>query len=62
MAGMATVAEQLEIPIQYCMSIPSDILQTLEFDWVTNARASDDYITTTNWNIGGSSLLYLSMV
>ena len=25
------------------MAMPSDIMMAVEFDWVTNARASDDY-------------------
>jgi len=59
--GMADAAKDMQVPIQYCMALPSDILASLQFPWVTNARASDDYVTTTNWNIGGSSLLYWSV-
>jgi hypothetical protein len=33
----------------------------LQFDSVTNGRASYDYAGSDNWNIGGSSLLFWSM-
>ena len=32
-----------QVPIQFCMALPSDIMMSVHMDWVTNARASDDY-------------------
>lgn len=45
-------------PIQFCMMQPSDLLNTLRFDAVTNGRASDDYAAESNWDVGGASLLF----
>lgn len=40
------------------MALPADLLASLAFDAVTNARASDDYHAGgSNWRIGSSSLL-----
>jgi len=62
LSGMNTAAEQLNIPIQYCMALPSDVLASLSFNMVTNARASDDYpCWDKNWNIGPTSLLYYAL-
>lgn len=56
--GQADAAFDADISIQYCMSLPGDILQSAEFPAVTNARASQDYSAGgSNWRIGGSSLL-----
>jgi len=59
--GMAEAGTEFSVPIQYSMPLPSDLLLTLQFDIVTNVRASDDYPTTTNWNIGSASLLHWAM-
>lgn len=40
---MGNAAKRHNIPIQYCMSWPRHILQSLEIDSVTQARASGDY-------------------
>ena len=45
------------LPIQLCMTLPSDLMQSLEMDAVTNYRASGDYAGLANFDIGGSSLL-----
>jgi len=58
MRGQAQAALEAKLPVQYCMALPADILQSVEFPAVTNARASEDYgAGGGNWNIGGSSLL-----
>lgn len=41
--GLNDAAQETEVPIQFCMAMPSDIMLSVELDWVTNARASDDY-------------------
>lgn len=41
---MGRVAERYQLPIQYCMSWPRHILQSLEINAVTQARASDDVL------------------
>ena len=42
-AGLNAAGEETQVPIQYCMATPSDIMMSVSMDWVTNARASDDY-------------------
>jgi hypothetical protein len=60
--SMGAAADQVDINIQYCMSLPRHILQALEIPRVTHARASDDYAvnlknaTKSQWNIGISSM------
>ena len=39
------------------MTLPSDLMQSLEMTAFTNFRASGDYAGTTNFDIGGASLL-----
>eukprot|EP00977_Amphora_coffeiformis_P005903 scaffold1248_cov170-Amphora_coffeaeformis.AAC.22 len=41
---MGRAAQRHNIPIQYCMSWPRHILQSLRIDAVTQARASDDVL------------------
>ena len=55
-AGIAT-----NTTIQFCMMQPSDLLNSLQFNAATNGRASDDYQGTSNWDIGGASLLFWAM-
>lgn len=57
MAGVDAAAAVRGIPIQLCMTLPSDLMQTLELVVVTNYRASTDYAAAHNFDIGGSSLL-----
>ena len=56
--NQAALALQPPLPIQWCMMQPSDLLSSLQFDSVTNGRASYDYAEGDNWNVGGSSLLF----
>jgi hypothetical protein len=55
---MGNAAKRNGLPIQYCMSWPRHILQSLEIDAVTQGRASDDYQPgNDNWqDIGISSM------
>jgi hypothetical protein len=45
--AMARAAEEQEVGLQHCMSIPRFALASLAYPWVTNARASDDYATAS---------------
>eukprot|EP00051_Salpingoeca_urceolata_P007182 m.95352 g.95352 ORF g.95352 m.95352 type:complete len:789 (-) comp15151_c0_seq3:34-2400(-) len=59
--AMHSAAEDLNITIQYCMSLPEHILQAASFERVTQARASHDYAQSRvdQWNTPElSSLLY----
>ena len=60
--SMGKAAEQFNINIQYCMSLPRHGLQALEINRVTQARVSDDYYVhivdkIPQWKIGISSML-----
>ena len=68
---MGSAAAQSGINIQYCMPYIRFVLQSLEIEVVTQARASDDYVAglnisnpltnlsnVPNWKIGGQSLLF----
>ena len=41
--GLNNAGRETEVAIQFCMAMPSDIMMSVHLDWVTNARASDDY-------------------
>jgi hypothetical protein len=41
--GLSNAAAKLNVPVQFCMSYPRYILETLRLPAVTNARASDDF-------------------
>jgi len=62
LASMAEAADKLNINLQYCMSLPRQILTALEFPRVTQTRVSGDYEgSLTNpkgnqWAIGISSM------
>jgi hypothetical protein len=58
-AGQAAAALSAGLPVQYCMALPSDFLNSVRFDAVTNARASQDYGagSSSSWRIAGTSLL-----
>jgi hypothetical protein len=66
---MAAGAKANGVNIQYCMPFIRHLLQSVEFDIVTQARASDDYLTapygdgytSPNWRIGGQNLLIDSL-
>lgn len=58
LAAQAQAAFEAGVPLQYCMGLPSDMLQSVRHPAVTNARASNDYgAGGDNWKIAGSSLL-----
>jgi hypothetical protein len=48
---MGHAAKRHSIPIQYCMSWPRHILQSLQVDAVTQARASDDVLPDNEQSI-----------
>jgi hypothetical protein len=60
MAGMAAAAEKHGTPIQYCMSYPRHILESMKHRVVTNARASPDYANSgaNLVEVAYTSLLY----
>lgn len=64
---MAEGAKENDLTIQYCMPFIRHLLQSVQYDVVTQARASDDYVvgpydpTDPNWRIGGQSLLIDSL-
>jgi hypothetical protein len=54
---MNEAALKHDVPIQLCMSLPSDLMESLNMAAVTNYRASGDYAGQNNFDIGGSALL-----
>ncbi len=59
--SMGEAAEQLNITLQYCMSLPRHILTALEIPRVTQTRVSSDYAVhlenkEDQWSIGISSI------
>eukprot|EP00937_MAST-01D_sp_MAST-1D-sp2_P001128 g1128.t1 len=59
--GMNAAALATNTTVQFCMMQPSDLLNTLAFDAVTNGRASGDYCCADNWDVGGPSLLFWAL-
>lgn len=57
--GMARAALERGIAIQYCLPSATDMLQSLFYPAVVQARASADYVNTRDnpYSLGGSSLL-----
>ena len=57
--GMAQAALEAGVVIQYCLPSATDILQSLRYPSVVQARASDDYVNTVlnPQEFGSSSLL-----
>lgn len=55
---MGTAAEREGLNVQYCMSWPRHIMQSVEIPAVTQARASDDYMANISdqWNVGTTSI------
>jgi hypothetical protein len=41
--GINVAALERNIPVQFCMALPSDLMASIAFDSVTNYRASTDY-------------------
>ena len=58
-SGMADAAAARNVTVQYCLGDPSDLLVSLTFPAVSNARASFDYCDTARntREMAGSSLL-----
>ena len=56
--GMNKAAKERGLVIQICMSIPSNLLASLGLSQITNGRASWDYASGPNWNIGQGALLW----
>lgn len=57
----AALAKEPRVGIQYCMALPSDLMASVQFNAVTNYRASGDYAGGSNYNVGGSSLLAFAL-
>jgi hypothetical protein len=67
LAGINQAALERSLPVQICMALPSDLMASVQFDSMTNYRASTDYGIDdsslpifphdANLNIGASSLL-----
>lgn len=57
--GMASAALERNIVLQYCLPSATDMLESLAFPAVIQARASGDYVNTVDnaFQIGGSALL-----
>eukprot|EP01039_Chlorochromonas_danica_P003209 gene3209-3514_t len=63
---MNMAALDLQVNVQYCMPFIRHLLQSVEMNAVTQARASDDYVVSPyegidNWRIGGQSLLIYAL-
>ena len=55
---MGTAAARHAITVQYCMAWPRHIMQSVELQAVTQARASDDYHPGSDqWRVGLTSML-----
>ena len=61
--GLNNAGRKTEVAIQFCMAMPSDIMLSVHLDWVTNARASDDYAGGVDnlINVPHASLLMWSL-
>ena len=57
--GMADAALNAGIAIQYCLSSPTDMMESLSLPAVVQARASGDYVNKVGnpYALGGSSLM-----
>lgn len=61
LAQMASAAKKNNLTVQYCMSLSRHVLQSLEFDAVTQIRVTNDYATNfeyggEQWRLGVSSM------
>lgn len=61
LAAIDTSARERGIPVQMCMSLPSDLMASVKLNSVSNYRASGDYASDDNWLIAGSSLLAFAL-
>ncbi|CAJ1359089.1 unnamed protein product [Effrenium voratum] len=57
LGALHQAALERKVPVQLCMALPSDLLESLRFGSATNFRASGDYASKDNYDIGASSLL-----
>eukprot|EP01065_Artemidia_motanka_P035546 TRINITY_DN43453_c0_g1_i1.p1 TRINITY_DN43453_c0_g1~~TRINITY_DN43453_c0_g1_i1.p1 ORF type:complete len:791 (+),score=261.97 TRINITY_DN43453_c0_g1_i1:49-2421(+) len=57
LAAINTAAAERQVPVQMCMALPSDLMESVRMNSVTNFRASSDYAIAENYNVGGSSLI-----
>lgn len=63
LTSMGAAADQVGMNLEYCMSLPRDLLTASEIPRVTHVRGSEDYAlhlkkqTLTQWAIGISSML-----
>jgi hypothetical protein len=61
---MGRAASKFGLSIQYCMPYTRHLLQSLEIESVTQARASDDYKPGEDleqWRIGGQNILLAAL-
>jgi len=56
-SGMNQAALDLNLALQWCMTTPTDVLASLDYNAVTNFRVSADFCYGTSYLIGVSSLL-----
>jgi hypothetical protein len=61
LTGQHRAAEELKMPMQYCLSDPASLMLSSRLPWVTNARASGDYTGCKAWDIGTGGLLHWAM-
>lgn len=60
--GLDQAAAVTGVPVQFCMAMPSDIMMSTKLNWVTNARASNDYAEGDNLvRVPGAGLLMWSL-
>eukprot|EP00117_Sycon_ciliatum_P018384 scpid44594/ scgid17018/ len=57
MHGLDRAAVESQIPQQWCMATPTNVLASLDLPSVTNFRASNDFYYGGSFNIGESSFL-----
>jgi len=61
LSAIDTAAVEQRLPVQFCMALPSDLMASLQFNGVTNYRASDDYAGVGNFDVAGSALLAFAL-
>mmetsp|Transcript_86928 Transcript_86928/g.246464 ORF Transcript_86928/g.246464 Transcript_86928/m.246464 type:complete len:826 (+) Transcript_86928:58-2535(+) len=49
------------LSVQACMALPSDLMASVRLNSVTNYRASGDYVSEDNYDVGGSALLAFAL-
>ena len=61
LAAIDAAARAHRVGVQMCMALPSDLMESLRLNSVSNYRASTDYTGDTNYDIGGSALLAFAL-